>query len=145
MPKRSENTSEGARDDHDREARPQTRGKVFFSTIVDEVLTLKDGTMAPLDYKYTPYREHAFKTHQIQVTLYGLLVREIYKQPVTRGYAVYMRGGSKVLEIPLTQDIEDKALCAVAEIFEIMEMGRMPRRTSYRTRCGDCCYKNICV
>ena len=113
--------------------------------IVDEVLTLKDGTMAPLDYKYTPYREKAFKTHQIQVTLYGLLVREVYKQPVTRGYAVYMRGGTKVLEIPLDQDIENQALSAVAEIFDIIETGRMPRRTSYRARCADCCYKNICV
>ena len=28
---------------------------------VDEVLTLEDGTMAALDYKYTPYREKAFK------------------------------------------------------------------------------------
>ena len=40
--------------------------------VVDEVLTLEDGSLAPLDYKYSPYREHAFKTHRIQIILYGL-------------------------------------------------------------------------
>ena len=49
--------------------------------VVDEVLTLQDGSLAPLDYKYSPYREHAFKTHRIQIILYGLLAREAYQKP----------------------------------------------------------------
>ena len=113
--------------------------------IVDEVLTLRDGTMAALDYKYTLYREQAFKTHQIQVTLYGLLVRATYQRPVHRGYVAYIRGGSRLIEVPLTEAAEQEALRAVAEIFDIIPTGRMPRRTRYKVRCADCCYKNICV
>jgi CRISPR-associated exonuclease Cas4 len=113
--------------------------------IVDEVLTLKDGTMAPLDYKYTPYREQAFKTHRIQVTLYGLVIREIYKCPVNRGYVAYIRNGGKLIEVPITEIEEQEALGVVAEIFDIICTGRIPRRTGYRKRCADCCYKNICA
>lgn len=113
--------------------------------IVDEVLTLKGGSMAPLDYKYTAYQEHVFKTHQMQVTLYALLVRETYRRLVTRGYVVYVRGGSRVLEVPIDAETEQRALSAVAEIFEIIETGWMPCRTSHRVRCADCCYRNICV
>ena len=113
--------------------------------IVDEVLTLKDGTMAPFDYKYTPYREQAFKTHRIQVTLYGLLIRATYERPVHRGYVAYIRGGSRLIEVPLNEAAEQEALKAVAEIFDIIQTGRIPKRIRYRARCADCCYKNICV
>ena len=39
--------------------------------------------MAPLDFKYTEYKERAFRTHAIQVTLYGLLIEEVYQAEVT--------------------------------------------------------------
>ena len=80
--------------------------KVRVRGIVDEVLFLDDGTMAPLDFKYTEYREKAFRTHAIQVTLYGLLIEEVYQAEVTRGYVAYIRGGSKVLEVPLSEEIK---------------------------------------
>src|SRR3972149_7491894 len=34
--------------------------------IIDEVLTLPDGSMAPLDYKYTEYRDYLFMTRKTQ-------------------------------------------------------------------------------
>lgn len=113
--------------------------------VVDEVLTLSDGTMAPLDYKYTPYREQAFKTHQVQVTLYGLLVREVYERPVTRGYVAYVRGGSRLVEVEIDERMEATALRLVGEVFDVLNTGRIPRRTPDRAKCVDCCYKNICV
>lgn len=113
--------------------------------VVDEVLTLKDDTIAPLDYKYSPYREHAFKTHRIQITLYGLLAREAYQQRVTRGYIAYIRGGSRLVEVPIGEAEERAARQMVAEIFDIIHTGRLPKKTPHRAKCGDCCYKNICV
>ena len=113
--------------------------------IVDEVLTLKDGTLAPLDYKYTPYREHAFNTHQIQVALYGLMIREIYGKPVTRGYVAYVRGGSQLVEVVIDQELEARTLRLIDEVFNVITTGRLPKRTPDRAKCGDCCYKNICV
>ena len=98
--------------------------------VVDEVLTLRDGTFAPLDYKYSPYREHAFKTHRIQITLYGLLTREAYQKRVTRGYVAYIRGGSHLVEVPIGEAEESIAKKIVAEILDIIQTGRLPKKNT---------------
>lgn len=113
--------------------------------IVDEVLTIADGSLAPLDYKYTPYRETAFRTHRIQIILYGLLVRKVYERPVNRGFVAYVRDGSNLQEVVIDQDGEKEATDIVDTIFKIIENCALPARTKYRIRCHDCCYKNICV
>lgn len=113
--------------------------------VVDEVLTLQDGSLAPLDYKYSPYREHAFKTHRIQIILYGLLTREAYQKPVSHGYIAYIRGGSRLAEVPIGEAEEITAQQIVAEILDIIQTGRLPKKTPHRAKCSDCCYKNICV
>lgn len=113
--------------------------------VVDEVLWLNDGTMAPLDYKYTVTRDRAFKTHEIQLVLYAMLLRTTYEQPVTRGYAAYVRGGNQLLEVPITETAVAEAQQAIDEIFTIIATGRLPAKTRSRLRCEDCCYKPICV
>jgi CRISPR-associated exonuclease Cas4 len=113
--------------------------------IVDEVLWLKDGTLAPLDYKFTGPREAAFKTHETQLVLYAMLIRETYNKPVERGFVAYVRGGSRLLEVPITADAIGRASSIIDQIFDIIQTGKLPRRTTSRLRCEDCCYKNICV
>ena len=113
--------------------------------IVDEVLWLKDGTMAPLDYKYTEARDTIFKTHETQIVMYAMLIREIYQQPVTRGFVAYVRDGSQLLEVAVTDERVAKVRLLIGQIFDIIITGRLPARTSSRLRCEDCCYKNICV
>jgi CRISPR-associated exonuclease Cas4 len=113
--------------------------------IVDEVLWLKDETMAPLDYKYTETRENVFKTHETQIVMYAMLIREVYQQPVTRGFVAYVRDGSQLLEVPVTEESMAKVRLLIGQIFDIIATGRLPRRTPHRIRCEDCCYKNICV
>ncbi len=113
--------------------------------IVDEVLWLKDGTMAPLDYKYTEARDTVFKTHETQIVMYAMLIQEVYQQPVTRGFVAYIRDGSQLLEVPVTEESMVKVRLLIGQIFDIITTGRLPKRTSSRIRCEDCCYKNICV
>ena len=113
--------------------------------VVDEVLWLKDGSMAPLDYKYTESRETAFKTHETQILLYAMLIREVYQTSVNRGYVAYVRDGSQLLEVPVTDESIERMKLLIGEIFDIILSGRLPARTSSRLRCEDCCYKNICV
>lgn len=113
--------------------------------IVDEVLWLKDGTMAPLDYKYTEARDTAFKTHETQIMMYAMLIQAIYQQPVTKGFVAYIRDGNQLLDVPVTEESTAKVRLLITQIFDIMSTGRLPRRTSYRIRCEDCCYRNICV
>ena len=119
--------------------------KLRVRGIVDEVLTLNDDTMSVLDYKYTLYQEQAFKTHRIQTILYGLLVREVYQRPVRCAYVAYIKGGNQVVEVPIDGKAETLAATLVQEIFDIMSTGFMPKRTSNTRKCGDCCYRNICV
>ncbi|MBL7110116.1 MAG: CRISPR-associated protein Cas4, partial [Candidatus Marinimicrobia bacterium] len=52
--------------------------------IVDEILFLKDGSLSPVDYKYTQYKDHVFRTHIYQLVLYGLLIEHNYKKEVNR-------------------------------------------------------------
>ncbi|RZD18539.1 MAG: CRISPR-associated protein Cas4 [Candidatus Acididesulfobacter diazotrophicus] len=58
--------------------------------IVDEVLFLTDGSVAPLDYKYAEYKDYLFETHKVQLILYAMLIREIYNKPVKKGYICYL-------------------------------------------------------
>lgn len=113
--------------------------------IVDEVLILDDGSLAPLDYKYTQYRETAFRTHRIQISLYGLLVQETYKTPVHTGYLAYIRGASKLLEVNIDDASKQEATTIIDMIFSIIQTCKIPGKTRYRIRCNDCCYRNICV
>ena len=113
--------------------------------IVDEVAFMRDGTLAPIDYKYSPYKEHAFKTHKIQITLYSLLIEETYRKPVNKGYIFYIRNGSKMNEIPITLSLKQEALEIVNTILTTIREERLPQKTKVKIRCFDCCYKNICV
>ncbi len=119
--------------------------KIRVRGVVDEVLTLEDGSMAPLDYKYTEYNDYLFRTHKYQSVLYAMLIKEIYNRPVYRGYICYVRGGATLKEILYKPTDFEYTLKVIDEIFKVILMGYFPKRTSYRNRCIDCCYRNICV
>jgi len=112
--------------------------------VVDEILFLRDGTAAPLDYKYAEYKERTFKNHIYQLALYGSLIRECFDLPVHRGFIVYTRSRNKLVEIALTAAVYSDLDKIIAEFLEIVQKGRYPKPTRYPARCADCCYRNIC-
>lgn len=112
---------------------------------VDEVLQLADGTLAPLDYKYTEYKETVYRTHKYQVILYGMLVEDTYGLPVHKGYICYVRNGNVVKEIAIGAKERSEALKILADMVAIIQRGKFPKRTPHAIRCLDCCYRNICV
>lgn len=113
--------------------------------IVDEVLYFSDDSLAPLDYKYTEYSDFTFKTHKVQSCLYALLIMENYNMPVKRGFISYIKSNYKIKELCYKKEDFTFAKEVVAEIFEVILRGYYPKKTSSRSRCFDCCYKNICV
>lgn len=113
--------------------------------IVDEVLTLADGSMSPLDYKYTEFNDFLFKTYKIQSVIYAMLIKEIYKKPVNVGYLCYIKNGTKLKEILYKPEDFEYTKEVIDEIFQIILRGYYPKKTSYPNKCIDCCYKNICV
>ncbi len=112
--------------------------------IVDEVLELEDGTMAPLDYKYAEYKDTTFGTHRYQLVYYGKLIQDHYGKLVNRGFIIYTRSNNKLVEVPINESDYDNLRTIIAEIKEIIQTGKYPKSTAYKTACLDCCYKNIC-
>lgn len=114
--------------------------------VVDEVLYLSDGTMAPLDYKLAEYRDYTFNTHKYQSVLYAMLIRETYQREVKKGYIYYLKGDSKLKEIDYNDNLFAEAREIIDEIFQIMTKGYYPKKRNVSAaKCIDCCYKNICV
>ena len=112
---------------------------------VDEVLSLSDGTLAPLDYKFAEYKDWVFQTHKYQAALYALLIMENYGQPVNKGYVCYVRSNNFVKEISFCSPDFEKARNLVKEVLRIISKGYNPKKASSTAHCIDCCYRNICV
>lgn len=113
--------------------------------IVDEVLTLDDGTMAPLDYKFAEYNDRIFSTYRYQVVFYALLIQENYGKAVRRGYVCYTRSNSLIKEILITDEDFDRLKGMVGEMIAITQKGYYPEGTKNTAKCLDCCYRNVCA
>lgn len=112
---------------------------------VDEVLLLKDGSMAPLDYKFAQYKDRVFSTYKTQLYCYAWLIEDNFSKPVKKGYLVYTRSRNKVIEVEVTDDAKREVKEKAAEIIDIIENNRFPKATRYKKRCIDCTYRNICI
>jgi CRISPR-associated exonuclease Cas4 len=112
--------------------------------VLDEVLTLDDGTMAPLDYKFAEYHERVHETHVVQAAFYGRLVETAFHANVQRAFVVYTRSKNKFVEIALGLEEKEKLQRSIEEIREILTSCRMPEGGATKSACRDCCYRNIC-
>lgn len=112
--------------------------------IVDEVIFLKDGTAAPLDYKFSEYKDFLFRTNKYQSVLYSMMIEEFFKTPVKRGFIVYARSNHLIKEVDITEELKKEVIEIVHNIFQICQQGFYPKSTSQTSRCVDCCYRRIC-
>ncbi|MCI0493527.1 CRISPR-associated protein Cas4 [candidate division KSB1 bacterium] len=113
--------------------------------LLDEVLWLKDGSLAPLEFKFAMYRERLFQTYKMQLTLQALMIEDNYQQPVRNGYLVFVRSKNHLLTVPIGDKERRQARQIIDQIIDIIQTGKFPPRTRSRQKCVDCCYKNICV
>ncbi|SKA90379.1 CRISPR-associated exonuclease, Cas4 family [Clostridium sp. USBA 49] len=112
--------------------------------IVDEIYELKDGSLAPLDYKYAVYEEKDFLTSKIQMGLYSLLIEDIYKYKVNKMFLIYCRSGNLLKELEFKDKDREAAKKAIDDYKKVIQ-GYYPKATKYKARCIDCCYRNICI
>jgi CRISPR-associated exonuclease Cas4 len=124
---------------------PMASAALGVRGIVDEVLTLADGSMAPFDYKFAKDPGQVYHNQKMQSVLYALLIRETFQVPVRRGFICYTRSNFKVVEIVYTEDDFAEAARVTREILTIIQTGLFPRATPWKARCLDCCYRNICI
>ena len=117
----------------------------FLRGEVDEILELKDGSFAPLDYKFAEYKDRIFDTYKTQLYCYALLIEANFGGPVHKGYLVYTRSKNKLVEVEIQQAQKDKVLKDVEQIRKMLANGVYPRATKYKKRCLSCTYRNICT
>ena len=112
---------------------------------MDEVLTLQDGSMAPLDYKFAEYKDKVYDTYKTQLYCYAWLIEENFGLPVHKGFLVYTRSRNKVIEVEISDANKAEVKKAAADIFGIIDQNRYPKATKYKARCVSCTYRNMCV
>jgi len=112
---------------------------------VDEILFLDDGTAAPLDYKFAEFNDKIYKTYKFQMVMYSMMISDNYDVKVNRGYLVYTRSRNYIEEISIRNEdfIEVKEI--IDNILKIINMNYFPVGTTAKSRCIDCCYRNLCI
>jgi CRISPR-associated exonuclease Cas4 len=119
--------------------------KYHIRGIADEVITMPDGTLAPVDYKYAKYPDFVYKSHKIQTLCYCLMIEDIFEKQVKNGYIFYIREGSRQVKIPFTSASKDEITENIKTVLKIIQQEGMPPPTPVKSRCMDCTYKNICT
>ena len=119
-------------------------GKSGIRGIVDEILFLNDGTAAALDYKYAEYKDRTFKNHRFQLVFYAQLIKDNFQVPVNKGFIVYTRSKNKLVEVPIQDKDFNKLDKIISGLLDVIIKCKYPKPTGYKSRCHDCCYKNIC-
>ena len=119
-------------------------GKNNICGIVDEILFLNNGSLAPLDYKYAEYKNRIFETYHYQLIFYAQLIFDNYNAVVNKGYLIYTRSNNKLVEVDIKEKDCDRIKKIIGDISQILNNCLYPNATKYKKRCIDCCYKNIC-
>lgn len=112
---------------------------------VDEVLILDKGTAAPLDYKFAKYKDRVFNTYKTQLACYAWLIEDNFNRQVNRGYLVYTRSKSKLIEVELEETFKKDVKKKAKSIIKIIDQNYFPKATRYKKRCIECTYRNICI
>jgi len=119
--------------------------KYHLRGVVDEVVTLADGSLAPIDYKYALYPQFVYRSHKTQLLSYCLLVEDVFQKPVHCGFIFYIRDGSRQVKIDYTARAKRKLIEDIADLLNIIQHEKIPERTKNKHECLDCTYRNICV
>lgn len=112
---------------------------------VDEVLFLKDGTAAPLDYKFAKWEERVYDTYRTQLACYAWLIEDNFGVRVTRGYLVYIRSKNHLVEVPIGAEEVAAVRTAAEGIRSVVQKNLYPNGTRVRKKCEHCTYRNICT
>ena len=81
----------------------------------------------------------------IPVLPVGIRAVDGHQKEVRQGFVCYVRSKNKVKRIPFSDKDFKESIKIVNKTLDIIQHERFPKKTSFKLRCIDCCYKNICV
>lgn len=112
--------------------------------IIDEVLTDRDGNLSLIDYKFA-YKKHKFKTYFRQLVFYSMLIEANYRKPVSKGYLVFTRNGSRLEEFSFNEKDKSMVRKDIQSVKDIIFKNLYPVSAKNAIKCVDCTYRKICV
>lgn len=112
---------------------------------VDEILTLGDGSMAPLDYKFAIYEDKIYTTYLTQLYCYASLIEDNFGKQVRKGFLVYTRSQNRVVEVPIMPEHQQRVRKASEALVRIIQDNKFPKATPDKQKCVTCTYRNICT
>ncbi len=112
---------------------------------IDEVLLLKDGTMAPLDYKFAKFEGRIYETYRTQLECYAVLIEDNFQKKVDKGFLVYTRSSNKLIEIAIDEKAKAEIKQVCKDVINVIENNHFPGATRFKQRCIGCTYRNICI
>lgn len=119
--------------------------KYHIHGIVDEILFLDDNIAAPLDYKFSKYNKKIYKTLKYQMTMYALMIEDLYNVEVNKAFLVFTRSKDYLRTIIINEEMKKDVSKYINDYINIINKGYFPQGTKYSKRCLDCTYKNICI
>lgn len=111
---------------------------------VDEINFLEDGTAVPLDYKFAEYKDQIYKTYKTQMVMYSIMIEEMFDVEVKAAYIVYCRSSNKLVKIDISESMKIGIKDIIKEYAKVL-CGHYPKATKSKSKCFDCCYRNICI
>lgn len=118
--------------------------KYSIRGIVDEVCFLENGNVVILDYKYAKYEEKIYETYMSQLVLYAIMTEEVFLKTCNKAYLVYCRDENKLVDVNISLESKQNIIEEINEYLKVLK-GKYPSKTKVRSRCLDCCYRNICI
>ncbi|MBI3592742.1 MAG: CRISPR-associated protein Cas4 [Nitrospirae bacterium] len=106
-----------------------------------DLLIKAAGSYYPVDFKYTTSQPH--KNHIYQLLGYALILEDIYKCKVGKGF-VYIIPKEDAVAFDLTDYLKDKTKDMLNEIRDMIASQQMSSPASSRNKCTDCEYRNFC-
>jgi CRISPR-associated exonuclease Cas4 len=117
----------------------------FLRGKVDEVIELKDGTFAPLDYKFAEYKDVIYKALKYQIYCYAVLIEDNFNVKVNKGFLVFTRSNNKLVEVTVPKESKELIYNSCKDILNIIETNVFPKVKVSKSKCSHCIYRNICV
>ncbi len=121
-----------------------TSENLGIRTIADSIMINAEANEAyPIQAKYSFKPRSVYRTQKLQLAMEALIIEEKMHYKVPYGFIKFLRAG-ELVKVSLPDSLKLETVSTFGKIAKIMHSENIPKRTKYRKRCVDCCFKNIC-
>lgn len=113
--------------------------------VPDYILVTRFNEYVPVEVKWAEEapRGGVKKDHKLQIAVYALLIDDMFKTNVKRGYIYYVRS-NKFLEVYIPHSLKVEVLKVIGKIYEIIEKEVEPKVKVPQSRCESCGWRVYC-